>query len=175
MRFFTGLKFYDPKWMSLVRQGSQLAVIGVILACTPRLQTLELMNYSRRRLREGQYENHHVLEPDHLAFSDMFGNLGKASTFSIAWIPGLANLGSLSSNCLLSSHLITLPNQTRLKFDLQNEQHNDLPLGIRLPQSIHTSASKLRRLEVKLDVESLCESWAGSDADVDDNDLKVYS
>jgi hypothetical protein len=42
MRFFTGLKFYDPEWMRLIRQGSQPVMLGVIVACTPRIQHLDL-------------------------------------------------------------------------------------------------------------------------------------
>jgi hypothetical protein len=128
-------------------------MLGVIIASTPRIQNLELLNYSGAHWIEGDY----VLEPGHLDFSDMFRTIAKAQTFSIAWIPGLATLTSLSSNCLLSSHFTTLPDLINLRFDLPNEGQELLPQP---PRSADVCASKICRLGVTLDQKSLsADGW----------------
>jgi hypothetical protein len=153
MRFFTGLNFYDPEWVKLLRQGSQQAMLGVIIASTPRIQNLALLNYSGAYWIGGDY----VLEPGHLDCSDMFGTIAKAQTFSIAWIPGLATPTSLSSNCLLSSHFTTLPNLINLRFDLPNEGQELLPQP---PRSADVCAWKICRLGITLDQKSLsADGW----------------
>jgi hypothetical protein len=165
-RFFTGLNLYDPKWMRLLRQGSQLAMCGVIVACTPQIKFLELKYYSTMDESD--------LVPGHLKFSKIFGKLGTARTFSICWIPSLANLESLSSNCLLPSQFLTLPNQSCLKLGLSNKQDGFHAADMQLPRLIDTSASKLRRLETSMDAESLCYHQEGFDED-DNDDLPVHA
>ncbi|KAF1847871.1 uncharacterized protein K460DRAFT_403188 [Cucurbitaria berberidis CBS 394.84] len=173
--FSTGLEFNDAMWMQDIRKGEQLAILGVVLACTPNLQTLAMDRWKRRR----EFESGYQLEPGHITFQQMFGNISGANNFSISWIPGLANVNSLSANCLLPIQLVTLPKLTLLEFGLQDRQFDLVPRTIQILQSSKTNGAvpPLNRMRVLLDVDCLnkivlpVEEDMGQDMDdeVDDN------
>ena len=151
--FFTGPEFNDAEWMARIYAGEQLAVLGVLLACTPLLQSLVIATWSHRRENQsGDY----LCVPKPIGFHEMFGNISSANGFSISWISGLANLRSLSVNCLLSPELVTLPKLTFLGFGLQNRTLTRIPDAIQIPPPISTDiASPLKRLRILLDVCSI--------------------
>lgn len=155
--FSTGPGFNNARWLSLIRVGEQLAVLGIILACTPKLQTLAIDRWSGYYQADWSYDPEPI--PKSLSFRRMFGTVNRANGFSIFWILGLANLRSFSTNCLIPQQLVALPQVSHLKFGLQDRHVSWVPDAIRRsqPLSADSGAEALKRLSITVDVKCLSE------------------
>ncbi|KAJ4368383.1 hypothetical protein N0V83_006740 [Neocucurbitaria cava] len=152
----TGLGFNDPLWMKRIRKGKQLAFLGVVLTCTPKLQSLAIDRYINWKSFDDTYE----FTPSPISFREMFGNLHRAKGFSMSWIPGLARIGSLRTNCVLAPQFFTLPNLTSLEFGFRDEQYHWHPKDLRLPRPFdaNNATSLLKQMGILVDEKCLRDS-----------------
>lgn len=152
----TGLGFNDPLWMQQTREGKQFAFLGVVLACTPRLQSLAI----DRCINCKRFDDVYGLIPPPISFQEMFGNLHRANGFSMSWIPGLASIGSLRTNCVLAPQFFILPSLTSLEFGFRDEQYHWNPKDTRLPRpfNANNATSLLKRMGISVDEKCLRDS-----------------
>lgn len=115
--------------MVWIGQGEPLAIVGLILACTPQLRELTLTQWSSFRTYCGDIPK----DPEHIVIFDLLGLMWQDEAFVMGWIPGL-NIQALETNCVHPPQLLKLPKVRNLRFALQDGQSLDLPECVRLPK-----------------------------------------
>ncbi|KAH7069081.1 hypothetical protein BKA63DRAFT_100920 [Paraphoma chrysanthemicola] len=149
---WNGPTLYDDRWMQNIKDGSQLAVLGVILASTHGLQTLAINRYAGFYLTDDS----ELIKPHYFTLSGIFGSLLHSSEVTTSHIPGLADLRSLSCVGLVPCDLIQLPHLRALQFGLQNRQWRDAPQAIRLPSPAVTDKLSTPATHLKVTVDVGC-------------------
>lgn len=148
----TGLALKDAHRAQAIHAGKQLAIMDIILACTPKLHSLTLHRWSGYRTFE--FEDELIMEPHHINFHELFGGMGRNSTFCISWIPSLAKICTFNANCLLSPYFLCLPKVKDLSFALQDRQWDFHPEEVGLPDATNITLG-LKRLKITSDVDSM--------------------
>jgi hypothetical protein len=93
-RLPNGSALHNAIWIKAIRRAWEPALAGILLACTPAVDTLNIQSYC-------DAENWGATMPKNL--SDWFGTLADHRDFDLTAIPGLSNVRKLHSDRLLPS------------------------------------------------------------------------
>ena len=147
-----GLSLHNQSWVKNIREGLQLAIVGLILCITPRLESLAL-GYRKQRLAYPTGFHTKPIGMEHIGFNDLFGSATEIPGFSIERIKGFTKLTRLSTNTFPTANILRLPQLEALELGLLDNQYNEAPTYIR--RSINsadiTLSTTLIHLVVQLD------------------------